>query len=60
MKSQNFLWRIRGPVSAILLNMSDTDRTAVLLRYFENQSLREVGATLGSRTACPTESRPDF
>ncbi len=25
-----------------------TDRTAVLLRYFENMSLREVGATLGT------------
>ena len=25
-----------------------TDRTAVLLRYFENKSLREVGATLGT------------
>ena len=27
--------------------LDDTDRTAVLLRYFENQTLREVGATLG-------------
>lgn len=60
MKSQNFLWRIRRPGSVILLNMSDTDRTAVLLRYFENKSLREVGVTLGGRTACPTESRPDL
>src|SRR5258708_37673456 len=25
-----------------------TDRTAVLLRYFENQSFREVGAKLGT------------
>src|SRR2546425_4130401 len=27
--------------------LEDTDRTAVLLRYFENKSLREVGDTLG-------------
>jgi len=28
--------------------LDDTDRTAVLLRYFENKSLREVGRTLGT------------
>ena len=28
--------------------LDDTDRTAVLLRYFENKSLREVGQTLGT------------
>jgi RNA polymerase sigma factor (sigma-70 family) len=28
--------------------LDDTDRVAVLLRYFENKSLREVGATLGT------------
>jgi len=28
--------------------LDDTDRTAVLLRYFENRSLREVGQTLGT------------
>jgi RNA polymerase sigma factor (sigma-70 family) len=27
--------------------LDDTDRTAVLLRYFENKSLREVGAAIG-------------
>src|SRR6185295_15692359 len=27
--------------------LDDTDRTAVLLRFFENKSLREVGQTLG-------------
>jgi RNA polymerase sigma factor (sigma-70 family) len=31
-----------------MLALDDTDRTAVLLRYFENKSLREVGATLGT------------
>ncbi len=28
--------------------LDDTDRTAVLLRYFDNKSLREVGAALGA------------
>jgi len=28
--------------------LDDTNRAAVLLRYFENKSLREVGATLGT------------
>jgi RNA polymerase sigma factor (sigma-70 family) len=28
--------------------LDDTDRAAALLRYFENKSLREVGATLGT------------
>src|SRR5947209_2973074 len=28
--------------------LDDTDRVAILLRYFENKSLREVGATLGT------------
>src|SRR5207302_7533383 len=28
--------------------LDETDRAAVLLRYFENRSLREVGATLGT------------
>jgi len=28
--------------------LDDTDRAAVLLRYFESKSLREVGATLGT------------
>jgi RNA polymerase sigma factor (sigma-70 family) len=28
--------------------LDETDRTAVLLRYFENKSLREVGVTLGT------------
>ena len=28
--------------------LDETDRSAILLRYFENKSLREVGATLGT------------
>jgi RNA polymerase sigma factor (sigma-70 family) len=31
--------------------LKDTDRIAVLLRYFENKSLREVGVTLGTSEA---------
>ena len=31
-----------------MAELDDTDRAAVLLRYFENKSLREVGATLGT------------
>ena len=30
-----------------MASLDETDRTALLLRYFENQSLREVGAALG-------------
>lgn len=29
-------------------SLGETDRAAILLRYFENKSLREVGATLGA------------
>ncbi len=29
-------------------SLDDTDRTAILLRYFENKSLREVGEALGA------------
>jgi RNA polymerase sigma factor (sigma-70 family) len=31
-----------------MAKLGDTDRNAVLLRYFENKSLREVGAALGA------------
>jgi hypothetical protein len=31
-----------------MATLEDTDRVAVLLRYFENKSLREVGQTLGT------------
>jgi RNA polymerase sigma factor (sigma-70 family) len=31
-----------------MASLNDTDRDAVVLRYFKNQSLREVGAALGS------------
>ena len=39
--------------------LDETDRAAVLLRYFENKSLREVGATLGRRpTGSPRLAKP--
>lgn len=31
-----------------MASLNDTDRDAVILRYFKNQSLREVGVALGS------------
>ena len=31
-----------------MASLDETDRTALLLRYFENQSLREVGTALGT------------
>ena len=42
-------WTHVGPFLDEAMHMlDDTDRTAVLLRYFENKSLREVGQTLGT------------
>ncbi len=42
-------WTQIGPLLDDAMDALDvTDRTAVLLRYFENKSLREVGATLGT------------
>jgi RNA polymerase sigma factor (sigma-70 family) len=42
-------WTHIGPLLDEAMHaLDDTDRTAVLLRYFENKSLREVGATLGT------------
>jgi len=41
-------WTHIGPLLDEAMHVLDeTDRTAVLLRYFENKSLREVGAMLG-------------
>jgi RNA polymerase sigma factor (sigma-70 family) len=42
-------WRHVEPLLDEAMEALDaTDRTAVLLRYFENKSLREVGTTLGT------------
>src|SRR5436309_11773317 len=42
-------WRPIEPILDEAMHaLDDADRTAVLLRYFENKSLREVGQTLGT------------
>ena len=42
-------WRHIEPLlDEAMSALDDTDRAAVLLRYFENKSLREVGSTLGT------------
>jgi Sigma-70, region 4 len=40
--------RIEPMLDEAMHALDDTDRAAVLLRYFENKSLREVGQTLGT------------
>ncbi len=42
-------WRLIEPLlDDAMAALDETDRTAILLRYFENKSLREVGAALGT------------
>jgi uncharacterized protein (TIGR03435 family) len=42
-------WRHIQPfLDEAMQSLDETDRTAVLLRYFENKSLREVGQALGT------------
>jgi DNA-directed RNA polymerase specialized sigma24 family protein len=42
-------WKQIAPLlDEAIAALDETDRTAVLLRYFENKSLREVGQTLGT------------
>jgi len=42
-------WALAEPLlDEAMDTLDDTDRQAVLLRYFEHQSLREVGAALGT------------
>ena len=40
--------RIEPVLDDAMHALDDADRAAILLRYFENKSLREVGATLGT------------
>src|SRR3954447_19063328 len=40
--------RIEPLLDEAMHALDETDRTAVLLRFFENRSLREVGETLGT------------
>ena len=45
----NPTWELVAPyLDAALAALSESDRDAVLLRYFENKSLREVGQALGT------------
>lgn len=39
---------IEGLLDEGMETLEETDRSAIVLRYFENKSLREVGATLGT------------
>src|SRR5262245_2085407 len=42
------LWReLRPQLDDLMHELDDEDRTAVVLRFFENRSLKEVGSTLG-------------
>ena len=48
MKEEDSLLKSLSPVlDEALMELRDKDRHAVLLRFFENKSLREVGETLG-------------
>ena len=49
MKSNPAEWtQIRPLLDEAMEALDETDRNAILLRYFENRSLREVGQTLGT------------
>ena len=49
MKSDSTEWaQVEPLLDEALETLDETDRCAILLRYFENKSLREVGATLGT------------
>ena len=40
--------QIESTLDEAMQSLDETDRTAVILRYFENKSLREVGQSIGS------------
>jgi RNA polymerase sigma factor (sigma-70 family) len=49
MKSSNSNWQAVEPLlDDAVESLAEPDRAAILLRYFENKSLREVGAALGT------------
>jgi len=49
MKSDSSEWaRVEPLLDEAMEALEETDRNAILLRYFENKSLREVGETLGT------------
>ncbi len=45
--SSAFVDELTPLLDEALLGLRETDRTAVILRYFEERSLRDIGATLG-------------
>lgn len=48
MKTPSPTWlRVKDEVDEALASLDEAERTAILLRFFENKSLREVGASLG-------------
>jgi RNA polymerase sigma factor (sigma-70 family) len=49
MNATDDVWKQIEPLlDEAMFALDDTDRTAILLRYFDNKSLREVGMTLGA------------
>ena len=47
-ESPEIVWsQVRPVIDDAMHELSDDDRTAVVLRYFEDRSLREIGETLG-------------
>jgi hypothetical protein len=47
--TDDFNWEQIAPhLDAAMAKLGDKDRAAVLLRYFENKTLAEVGTTLGA------------
>lgn len=51
-EQSNPAWEeLSGFLDAAMARLGETDRNAVLLRYFENKSTREVGAALGVNEA---------
>ncbi|HEX3988301.1 MAG TPA: sigma-70 family RNA polymerase sigma factor [Verrucomicrobiae bacterium] len=49
MKSDSSEWmRIEGLLDEVLETLEEPDRNAILLRFFQNKSLREVGEILGT------------
>ncbi|MES2695031.1 MAG: sigma-70 family RNA polymerase sigma factor [Verrucomicrobiota bacterium] len=48
MKTPSPTWlRVKDEIDEALSTLNDAERSALLLRFFENKSLREVGASLG-------------
>lgn len=49
MKTSDSHWKeIESLLDEAMETLNETDRSAILLRYFENKSLREVGESLGA------------